>query len=108
MEKKAGGLGLKDLKVQGIALVAKWIFHALEGNEPWKVLIRNNITFGTPKMSTAWKSLSFCNLVASGFPVSVSSPLVFKSIWRAWEVFRCRISNNRASSNDLISGERSI
>lgn len=46
MDKSIGSLGLKDLRAQGIALATKWIFHALEGNEPWKVLIHNNISRG--------------------------------------------------------------
>jgi hypothetical protein len=34
LEKNLGGLGLKDLKLQGMALASKWIFQALEGDEP--------------------------------------------------------------------------
>lgn len=49
MDKSIGGLGLKDMKMQGIPLAAKWIFHALEGNELWKILIRNNVRMGVPK-----------------------------------------------------------
>lgn len=48
-DKSLGGLGLKDLRIQGIALVAKWIFQALDRNEPWKVLVRNNILKAVPK-----------------------------------------------------------
>ena len=48
-DKILGGLGHKDLKIQGIALSTKWIFHSLEGNSPWKVLVRHNIERGCPK-----------------------------------------------------------
>lgn len=108
IEKKAGGLGLKDLILQGITLAAKWIFHALVGDEPWKVVIGNNIKMAVPQGSKTWKSLPFCDLVAGGFPVSVLGSLVFKSIWRACKVVRSKISNSRASNNDLICKERYI
>jgi len=32
--KELGGFGLKDLKLQGMALLAKWTVNSLEGNEP--------------------------------------------------------------------------
>lgn len=44
LPKEKGGLGIKDLKVQGMALTSKWIIQALSGKEPWKVLVRNNIS----------------------------------------------------------------
>lgn len=40
LSKDLGGLGIKDLRQQGIALEIKWIVKTLEGNEPWKILIR--------------------------------------------------------------------
>lgn len=108
MEKNARGLGLKDLRMQGISLATKWIFHALVGNEPWKVVIKNNINMVVPKGSKSWKDLTFCDLVGGGFPISISGSPIFKSIWRVWEVVRSRIANSRAISNDLIYGKRSI
>lgn len=75
-----GGLGLKDLKLQGIALAAKWIFQALEGEEPWKVLVRNNIKIFVPRKAKSWKFLPFVDLVAGRFPVSPFGSFVFKSI----------------------------
>ena len=44
LPKEKGGLGVKDLKTQGMALASKWIIQALSGDEPWKVLVRNNIS----------------------------------------------------------------
>ncbi|XP_059064589.1 uncharacterized protein LOC131856711 [Cryptomeria japonica] len=35
-DKTLGGLGLKDLQLQGISLAAKWIFHSLEGSVIFK------------------------------------------------------------------------
>ena len=49
VDKLLGGLRLKDLKLSGLALASKWIFHTLEGEDPWKVLIHNNIERGYPK-----------------------------------------------------------
>jgi hypothetical protein len=43
-----GGLGLKDLRIQGISLAVKWLAKATEGEEPWKVLIRHNLSRGHP------------------------------------------------------------
>lgn len=103
-----GGLGLKDLKIQGIALAAKWIFHALDGMKPWKVLIRNNIERGVPKNARSWKALPLANLVAGHFLISMQGSYVFKSIWKAWEHIRHLIDNPSVSSNATIHGERSI
>ncbi|XP_059076993.1 uncharacterized protein LOC131876187 [Cryptomeria japonica] len=87
-KKSLGGLGLKDLRIQGIALAAKWIFHSLKGQEPWKVLIRHNIERAVPKNAKSWKGLPLIDLVGGGFPVSVQGTCVFKSIWKAWEHVR--------------------
>lgn len=54
---------MKDFKMQGIALASKWIFLVLEGEEPWKVLIRNNIKLTVPKYTKSWKMLPFSDLV---------------------------------------------
>ena len=42
-KEKHGGLGLKDLRLQGIALAVKWLAKASVGKEPWKILIRHNL-----------------------------------------------------------------
>ena len=42
-KEKHGGLGLKDLRLQGIALADKWLAKASVGEEPWKILIRHNL-----------------------------------------------------------------
>lgn len=41
---KLGGLGMRDIKNQGIALAGKWVLNSLEGSEPWKILVQNNIS----------------------------------------------------------------
>ncbi|XP_059074592.1 uncharacterized protein LOC131064526 [Cryptomeria japonica] len=107
-DKILGGLGLKDLKFQGIALSAKWIFHSLEGNSPWKVLVRHNIERGFPKKAKSWKNLPFGDLLLGNFPVSVQGSLVFKSIWKAWEHVMEHITNKDWYHHDQLHGERSI
>ncbi|XP_059064196.1 uncharacterized protein LOC131856424 [Cryptomeria japonica] len=107
-DKILGGLGLKDLKSQRIALSAKWIFHSLEGNSPWKVLVRHNIERGFPKKAKSWKNLPFSDLLLGNFPVAVQGSVVFKSIWKAWEHVRDHISNKDCYFNDQLHGERSI
>ena len=42
MSKDEGGLGIKNLRHQGIAVAVKWIVKMVVGEEPWKVLVRNN------------------------------------------------------------------
>lgn len=96
-------MGLKDLKLQGIALAAKWIYKSIEGNEPWKVLVRNNIQCSTPKSTKKWKNLPMCDLIAGNFEVSLSRSEVFKSIWKAWNHVRQYISNN-----DIIDKKGSL
>ena len=43
MPKNLGGLGMGDLRSHGMALASKWILKSINGNQLWKVLIRNNI-----------------------------------------------------------------
>lgn len=38
-----GGLWLRDIKAHAVSLASKWIYKALWGDEPWRVLVRNNI-----------------------------------------------------------------
>ncbi|XP_059068323.1 uncharacterized protein LOC131858872 [Cryptomeria japonica] len=106
--KELGGLGLKDLKIQGIALVAKWIFHALDGHEPWKVLVKSNIERAVPRRAKSWKGLPLTDLVAGSFSVSVQGSCVFRSIWKAWEHIRRFLVNTRVSNDGHIHGERSL
>ena len=47
--KNKGGLGLIDPRTQGFCLASKWIIRATNGNEPWKILIRNRIDLATMK-----------------------------------------------------------
>lgn len=49
IDKLQGGIGLKDLRIQGISLDAKWISKVVFGEESWKVLVRNNILLASPK-----------------------------------------------------------
>lgn len=85
MHKLYGGMGLKDLKLQGIALASKWILKAMDGDEPWKILLRNNITSSVPKKARKWKNLPMLDLLLGQIEVSPTSSEVFKSLWKAWE-----------------------
>lgn len=107
-DKKYGGLGLKDLRLQGIALATKWVSHCVEGDEPWKVLVRNNILRGYPKKAKSWKELPFADILFGKLPTYVHGSPVFKTIWKAWESSRHCISDNSFHSDSLLHGERSI
>ncbi|XP_059078008.1 uncharacterized protein LOC131876588 [Cryptomeria japonica] len=85
MNKLFGGMGLKDLKLQGIALASKWILKAMEGNEPWKVLIRNNIICSVPKKAKKWKDLPILDILMGQFEVAPAGSNIFKSLWKARE-----------------------
>ncbi|XP_057849360.2 uncharacterized protein LOC131060216 [Cryptomeria japonica] len=108
VDKSFGGLGLKDLKLQGIALSAKWIFLSLNGDCPWKVLVRHNIERGYPKKAKSWKNLPFGDLLLGEFPVAVQGSMVFKAIWKAWEQVRDHIMNKSWYHQGSLHGERSI
>ncbi|XP_057873664.2 uncharacterized protein LOC131079670 [Cryptomeria japonica] len=107
-DKLLGGLGLKDLKTQGIALSAKWIFHYMDGNDPWKVLVRHNIVRGFPKKARSWRNLPFCDLIVGNFLVNVQGSAIFRSIWRAWDHVRNFITNKDFHDAKHLYGERSI
>ncbi|XP_057851145.2 uncharacterized protein LOC131061466 [Cryptomeria japonica] len=108
LEKSLGGLGLKDLKLQGMALSSKWILQSLVGDEPWKVLVRNDIQNGVPKTAKSWKHLPFSDLVFGNFPISVKGTWVFHSLWKAWENIRHYIDNSAFDYHYTLQGERSI
>lgn len=93
MSKSRGGMGLKDLKCQGIALATKWICRALEEDEPWKVLIRNNIQRYVPKYAKIWKNFPIEDLLSGKFVVSPYGFEVFKSLWKAWEAISQLLTN---------------
>ncbi|XP_059076368.1 uncharacterized protein LOC131875743 [Cryptomeria japonica] len=107
-DKIFGGLGLKDLKLQGIALASKWVSHCVDGEEPWKVLIRNNILRGYPKKAKSWKNLPFADILFGKFTSIVHGSAVFKTIWKAWEDSRHYITDNLFYTGNLLHGERSI
>ncbi|XP_057819421.2 uncharacterized protein LOC131032462 [Cryptomeria japonica] len=108
VDKLFGGLGLKDLRLSGLALASKWIFHALEGDDPWRVLIRNNIERGYPKNAKFWKNLPLTDLICSEFAIIVQGSAVFKSIWKAWNHVRQFIKNKDFFDDKTLHGERSI
>lgn len=109
LDKCIGSLGLKDIRLQSTSLATKWILYALEGDEPWKILVRNNIRLVVPKQAKGWKQLPFVDLIAGKFPISPARSSVFKTIWKAWEYARHLIANNGlVDNNNTIAGEKSI
>ena len=44
LPKERGGLEIMELKAQGMALASKWTIKTQSGEEPWKFLVRNNIS----------------------------------------------------------------
>lgn len=88
LDKAHGGLGLKDLKKHVITLAAKWILKALDGKAPWKVLIRKKIVQVVPKLVKSWKVLPLSYLLISKHQIVPTGSVVFRSIWRAWELIK--------------------
>lgn len=107
-DKGLSGLDLKDLRTQGISLVAKWIFHAFKGWEPWKFLIRSKIERVVPKKAKSWKGLPFIDLLAKGFPISIQGSCIFRYIWKSWEQVRGFVGNTSIYNGDLMYGEGSL
>lgn len=83
IEKPKGGLGLKYLRLQGIALAVKWVIGALEGGEPWKFFIRINMLNVIPKHAKSWRSLSLNDILSSEETMLPGGSNVFRTIWKA-------------------------
>lgn len=109
MHKLYGGMGLKDLRTQGIALASKWILQAIDGEEPWKVLIRNNISSSTPKKAKKWKGLPIIDLLLGQMDVAPAGSRVFKSLWKAWEQVKHLVQYNmKGCKQGQFTSDRSI
>lgn len=83
LTKQMGRLSLKDLKFQGIILSRKWIIKAINGSEPWKVLIRANLHKVVPKKEKLWAYLHIQDILFGNFNAISSRSKVFVSTWRA-------------------------
>ena len=104
-----GGLGLKDLKFQGVALVVKWIAKAGDGEEPWKVLIRNNLRRSHCSRPRGWKNFCFSDCLSVDAPLVVQGSNVFKSIWKAWKFVKHFLSNkDPIEKSSLLCGKKCI
>lgn len=73
---------------QGIALCAKWVIRALEGDEAWKILVRHCISTGTPLGKRVWKGMNFHTILIAPVQFKISGSFVVKSIWKAWEALK--------------------
>lgn len=60
----------------------------MEDNEPWKVLIRNNIKWSIPKKAKKWKDLPILDSLMGQFEVAPAGSDIFKSLGKAWEHVR--------------------
>jgi hypothetical protein len=104
-----GGLGLKDLKYQGVALAIKWIAKAGEGEEPWKVLIRNNLRLSHCSRPRGWKYFCFTDSLTVDAPLVVQGSNVFRSIWKAWKFVKNFLINNvPVEKSGLLCRKKSI
>ena len=104
-----GGLGLKDLRKQGVALAVKWIAKATLGEEPWKILVRNNLTNGHPcgaKFQNNWDALDF---LALDYKSTIEGYVVFKAIWKRWGIIIPLLGTiNRTEQGNIWCGFCSI
>ena len=80
----------------------------MEGDSPWKVLVRHNIERGYPKEAKSWKYLPLCDLITGKFSVIVQGSMIFRSIWCAWDHVQKFITNKDFYNDNQIHGERSI
>ena len=73
MDRRLGCLGLKDLRKQVISFSVKWIIKVLDGSEPCKVLMRNNIALAISKGAKHYKIKRTCLSMIS-LPIGRSLP----------------------------------
>ena len=69
--KQYGGLGLKDIKLHGIALASKWILKAIDGNEPSKVPNRNDIEKPFISKGKKWENVLFSDILLGDFKINI-------------------------------------
>lgn len=72
-------------------------YQSLIGDEQWKVLVRNNIRLVVPNQAKSWKLLAHIDLLSRNFPMTPIRSIVFKTIWKSWEIFKCLISSSTSS-----------
>lgn len=67
-----------------MTLASKWVTQAMTGDEPWKILIRNNINRSDIKKGKGWKDVPLWDKLMGTMNLSVFGSKVFQSIWKAW------------------------
>ena len=70
-------MGLKDIKTQGYALASKWMVKASWGNEPWKILIRNEILRSIIRKGKLWKDITLMDIVFGDFNMKIFGSKIF-------------------------------
>ena len=75
---------MKDPKAQGMGLASKWVLKNLWGNEPWKVLIRNNILKSVIRKGKDWKEILVIDIVLGQSKIRLFGSKIFQTFWKAW------------------------
>ena len=100
---------MKDLRIQGVALAAKWICREIQGNEPWKILIRHNICNIVPIHVKRWNNLGFNDILTLNIDFKVGGSVTFRSIWKCWKFVRTFIKGQGCvDNNGCLGWDRSI
>jgi hypothetical protein len=61
---------------------------AIEGNEPWKILVKNNIYIGSPTWAKYCRGQDIHDILALEVKFSVKGSNVFKSLWKGWNTIK--------------------
>ena len=84
---------MKDLRVQGIALVVKWLAKATKGEEPWKILIKHNFSRGYLCGAKFWSDWNILDFLALDCKAGIVGSTIFKTIWKSWGHVRQLLGN---------------
>ena len=57
---------------------------SLRGNEPWKILIRNNILRFIIMKGKLWKDIPLMDIVFGDFNMKIFGSKIFQVFWKAW------------------------
>ena len=57
---------------------------ALWGNEPWKILIRNNILRSVIRKGKLWKDIPLLDIVFGDFNMKIFGSKKIQIFWKAW------------------------
>ena len=75
---------MKDIKAQGLVLASKWVLKALWGDEPWEILIRNNLLKSVIRKGKNWKDVPVIDILLGEFKMRLFGPKIFQTFWKPW------------------------